>query len=86
MFVTPEILDEINPADLIEFGLIPEMVGRLPVAAAMRPLDEEAMLKILTDPKNALTKQYIKMLEMEGVQLTFEPQALKEAVKLASEK
>jgi ATP-dependent Clp protease ATP-binding subunit ClpX len=81
-----EILDEVIPADLIEFGLIPEMVGRLPVAAALRPLDEEAMMKILTKPKNALTKQYAKLLEMEGVRLTFEPRALKEAVKLATQK
>ncbi len=55
-----EILDHVIPADLIEYGLIPEMVGRLPVVAPLRPLDEAAMLSILTEPKNALTKQYMQ--------------------------
>jgi ATP-dependent Clp protease ATP-binding subunit ClpX len=78
-----EILDHVIPADLIEYGLIPEMVGRLPVSASLRPLDREAMLSILTKPKNALTKQYMKMLELEGIKLTFEPAALDAAVKIA---
>jgi len=78
-----EILDQVIPADLIEYGLIPEMVGRLPVSASLRPLDREAMLSILTKPKNALTKQYAKMLELEGIKLTFEPAALDAAVKIA---
>jgi ATP-dependent Clp protease ATP-binding subunit ClpX len=78
-----EILDHVIPADLIEYGLIPEMVGRLPVAAALRPLDREAMLSILTKPRNALTKQFAKMLEMEDVRLTFEPAALDAAVEIA---
>ena len=80
------ILDLVMPADLIEFGLIPEMVGRLPVAAALRPLDAEALLSILTQPKNALTKQYAKLLEMENVKLTFEPAALEAAVAIATER
>lgn len=80
-----EILDHVTPADLIEYGLIPEMVGRLPVTAGLRPLDKEAMLNILTRPKNALTKQYAKLLEMENVRLTFEPSALEAAVKIAME-
>ena len=83
---TGEILDFVTPADLIEYGLIPELVGRLPVTAALRPLNEAAMLSILTEPKNALTKQYTKLMELEGVQLTFEPTALKAAVKVASER
>jgi ATP-dependent Clp protease ATP-binding subunit ClpX len=78
-----EILDHVTPSDLIEYGLIPEMVGRLPVAAALRPLDEEAMLSILTKPKNALVKQYARLLELDGVELTFEPAALEAAVKIA---
>ncbi len=78
-----EILDHVIPSDLIEYGLIPEMVGRLPVSASLRPLDREAMLSILTKPKNALTKQYGKMLELEGIKLTFEPAALDAAVQVA---
>jgi len=82
----PEILDQIIPADLIEYGLIPEMVGRLPVTAALRPLDRVALLAILTQPKNALTKQYVRLLEMDGVKLTFEPEALDAAVEIAAKR
>jgi ATP-dependent Clp protease ATP-binding subunit ClpX len=78
-----EILDHVIPSDLIEYGLIPEMVGRLPVSASLRPLDREAMLSILTKPRNALTKQFAKMLELEDIKLTFEPAALDAAVKIA---
>ena len=78
-----EILDHVIPADLIEYGLIPEMVGRLPVTASLRPLDREALLSILTKPKNALSKQYAKMLQLEDVKLTFEPAALDAAVQIA---
>ena len=81
-----EILEHVTPADMIAYGLIPELVGRLPVTAALQPLDEEAMLTILTEPKNALTKQYTKLLEMEDVKLTFEPEALKAAVTIATER
>ncbi len=81
-----EALDYVMPADLIEYGLIPEMVGRLPVTAGLRPLDKEAMLSILTRPKNALTKQYTKLLELENVKLTFEPAALDAAVTIAMER
>lgn len=81
-----EILDHVVPADLIEFGLIPELVGRLPVVAPLRPLDAAAMMNILTEPKNALTKQYLRLMEMEGVKLRFEPEALQAAVKIAMEK
>lgn len=81
-----EILDHVIPADLIEYGLIPELVGRLPVVAGLRPLDEAAMLNILTEPKNALTKQYARLMELEGVALRFEPEALQAAVHVAKEK
>jgi ATP-dependent Clp protease ATP-binding subunit ClpX len=81
-----EIYKHVIPADLIEYGLIPELVGRLPVVAPLGPLDEVAMLSILTEPRNALTKQYIRMMELEGVKLRFEPDALRAAVKIAREK
>jgi ATP-dependent Clp protease ATP-binding subunit ClpX len=83
---SPDILDHVLPADMIEYGLIPELVGRLPVTAALQPLDEQALISILTEPKNALTKQYSRLLEMEGVKLHFEPAALKAAVKLAQKR
>ncbi|MBU0985336.1 MAG: ATP-dependent Clp protease ATP-binding subunit ClpX [candidate division Zixibacteria bacterium] len=81
-----DIFDHVMPADLIAYGLIPELVGRVPVNAPLRQLDEEALLSILTEPKNALTKQYAKMLELEDVKLSFEPEALKAAVKIAGER
>ena len=80
---TADIFDHVTPADLIEYGLIPEMVGRLPVTASLHALDEEALLSILTHPKNALTKQYARLLELDGVTIRFEPEALKAAAKLA---
>jgi ATP-dependent Clp protease ATP-binding subunit ClpX len=81
-----EILKHVIPADLIEYGLIPEMVGRLPIVATLQPLDEAAMLSILTEPRNALTKQYARLLELEGVKVQFEPEALHAAVRIAREK
>jgi ATP-dependent Clp protease ATP-binding subunit ClpX len=81
-----EIYDHVLPSDLIEFGLIPELVGRLPVATALRPLDEAALLSILTKPKNALTKQYAKLMKMEGIKLRFEKGALKATVKIAQDR
>ncbi len=80
---SPDLFEHVIPADLMQYGLIPEMVGRLPVTAPLRALDEAAMLSILTEPRNALTKQYIKLMEMEGVKLTFEENALRAAVKVA---
>jgi ATP-dependent Clp protease ATP-binding subunit ClpX len=65
------VLREVEPEDLIKFGLIPEFVGRLPVVAALEGLDEAALIQILTEPKNALTKQYQKLFAMEGVELEF---------------
>ncbi len=81
-----EIFQHVMPADLMNYGLIPELVGRLPVTAALQALDEQALLSILTEPKNALTKQYVRLMEMEGVKLSFEPKALKAAVKVAQER
>lgn len=72
-----ELLKEIIPTDLQKFGLIPELIGRLPVLVTLNPLDEEAMIHILTEPKNALVKQYQKMLSMDDVKLTFTDDALK---------
>ena len=71
-----KILAEVEPEDLIKFGLIPEFVGRLPVVATLEELDEAALVTILTDPKNAITKQFKKLFEMEGVELEFRPDAL----------
>ncbi len=73
---TGEILREIEPDDLLKFGLIPEFVGRLPVLATLEDLDEPALITILTEPKNALVKQYQRMFEMENVKLTFPQEAL----------
>jgi ATP-dependent Clp protease ATP-binding subunit ClpX len=68
---------EVEPDDLLRFGLIPELVGRLPVTVALEALDQEALVRILIEPKNALTKQYRKLFEMENVGLTFDPDALR---------
>jgi ATP-dependent Clp protease ATP-binding subunit ClpX len=72
-----EILIEVEPEDLIKYGLIPEFVGRLPVVATLEELDEDALIEILVEPKNALTKQYQKLFEMEGVELEFREDALR---------
>ncbi|MCI5615022.1 MAG: ATP-dependent Clp protease ATP-binding subunit ClpX, partial [Clostridia bacterium] len=71
-----ELLKKAEPHDVLKFGLIPELVGRLPVMVTLDPLDREALLKILTEPKNALTKQYAKLMEYDGVELKFEREAL----------
>src|SRR5256712_9563932 len=73
-----ELLGKVTSDDLIEFGMIPEFVGRLPVIAPLDPLDEEALVRILTEPRNALVRQYQKLFEMEGAELEFNPQALRE--------
>lgn len=72
------ILRQVEPEDLLKFGLIPEFIGRLPVMVSLELLDRDALIQILTQPKNALTKQYQKLLEMDGVNLTFEQGALEE--------
>ncbi|HHJ52332.1 MAG TPA: ATP-dependent Clp protease ATP-binding subunit ClpX [Caldithrix abyssi] len=78
-----ELYARVEPEDLLEYGLIPELIGRLPVIGALSELDEEALLTILTTPKNALVKQYKKLMEMEGVELKFEEKALQEVVRIA---
>ena len=80
------LLSQVEPDDLLKFGLIPEFVGRLPVAATLDPLDESALLNILSQPKNALVKQYQKLLAIEGVELEFEESALKTIVDKAMER
>ena len=74
------------PQDLLKFGLIPEFVGRLPIIATLRELDREALINIVTKPKNALTKQYKKLLELDGVELEFEKEALDAIVEKAIER
>ncbi|MCX7948462.1 MAG: AAA family ATPase, partial [candidate division WOR-3 bacterium] len=81
-----EYLPLIEPDDLLKFGLIPEFIGRLPVIAPLHSLDERALMNILTQPKNALVKQYQKLFMIEGVELEFEEDALKAVVKKAIER
>ena len=78
-----ESLKQLEPEDLLKFGLIPEFVGRLPVIATLMDLDEDALVTILTEPKNALVKQYQKLFDIEGVDLTFTPEALRAIAKRA---
>ncbi|MGE8355856.1 MAG: ATP-dependent Clp protease ATP-binding subunit ClpX [Microvirgula sp.] len=78
-----ELLRETEPEDLIKFGLIPEFIGRLPVVALLEPLDEEALMTILTEPKNALAKQYRKLFSMEGVELEIRPSAMRSIARQA---
>lgn len=77
------LFENVLPEDLVKFGLIPELIGRLPIITALHGLDEEAMIKILTEPKNSLVKQYQKYFEMENVELVFEKDAIEEIAKLA---
>ena len=74
---TKHLFGHVEPDDLLRFGLIPELVGRLPVAVPLEALDEEALVKILKEPRNALTKQYAKLFELEDVKISFEESALK---------
>ena len=80
-----DMMRYIAPQDLRSFGLIPEIVGRLPILTSLRPLDRETLRNILTEPKNSLVKQYIRLMEMDGVKLTFEPEALDYIVDTAVE-
>ena len=77
---------ELEPEDLLKFGLIPEFVGRLPVLATLEDLDEDALVTILTEPKNALVKQYQRLFEIEDTQLTFTDDALSSIAKRAIER
>ena len=72
-----EVIADVEPEDLIKYGLIPEFIGRLPVVTTLEELDEEALIKILTEPKNAITKQYQKMFEIEGCEIEFREDSLK---------
>ncbi len=81
--MTGELLKELEPEDLLKYGLIPEFVGRVPVLATLEDLDEDALVEILTEPKNALMKQYQRLFEMEDVQLTFTEDALRGIAKKA---
>ena len=81
-----ELLHDVEPEDLIRFGLIPEFVGRMPVVAMLEELDEDALVRILLEPKNALTKQYKKLFEMEGVDLEFRDNALRAVATKAMER
>ncbi len=79
-------LKEITPHDLVKYGLIPELVGRLPVITTLEDLDEDALVKVLTQPKNAVLKQYKKLLGLDGVDLEFEPEALRMVARKAIER
>jgi ATP-dependent Clp protease ATP-binding subunit ClpX len=81
-----ELLGKVTSDDLIEFGMIPEFIGRLPVLAPLDPLDEDALMRILTEPKNALVRQYQKLFEMEGAELEFDASALREIARRAKER
>jgi len=81
-----EILSDVEPEDLIHYGLIPEFVGRLPVVATLEELDEDALIRILTEPKNAITKQYYKLFDMEGVEIEFREDALRAVARKAMER
>jgi len=81
--VASEFIKQVEPQDLIKFGLIPEFIGRLPIIAVLEELDESALIQILTEPKNALTKQYRKLFDIENVEIEFRKTALKEIAKRA---
>ena len=81
-----ELFKEVQPEDLIKYGFIPELVGRLPVVSAIDHLDEAALMRVLIEPKNSLLKQYKKLFKMEGIELEFRKEALKEVINLAMER
>ena len=83
---TAEVLQNVEPEDLLKFGLIPEFIGRLPVIVALHPLKEEALIRILSEPKNALIRQYQKLLGMDNVELVFEKKAVSAIAKKAIER
>ena len=84
-FSNDEYLSEVLPVDLIQYGFIPELIGRLPVVSTLNSLDEESMLKILTEPRNSLVDQYKKLFKMEKIDLAFRREALLEIIRLALE-
>ena len=81
--VSYEMLADVKPQDLTKYGLIPEFVGRVPIVVSLHPLNEEALVKILTQPKNAIIKQYQKLIALDGVKLTVEPAAVREIANTA---
>ncbi|MBR2662038.1 MAG: ATP-dependent Clp protease ATP-binding subunit ClpX [Clostridia bacterium] len=81
-----DALKDVRPEDLTKYGLIPEFVGRLPIVVTLEGLDEEALIRILTEPKNALCKQYEALLDMDGIRLTFEEEAIRSIAKQAIER
>ena len=81
-----ELFKQVEPEDLIKFGLIPELIGRLPVIATLEELDEEALMQILTEPKNAIVKQYQYLFEMEDAELSFTEAGLKAIAHKAMER
>ncbi|MCS7259346.1 MAG: ATP-dependent Clp protease ATP-binding subunit ClpX, partial [Anaerolineae bacterium] len=82
---TAALLRQVIPDDLMRYGLIPEFVGRLPVTVVVDPLDRDALVRVLTEPRNALVKQYQRLFEMDGVTLEFTPEALVTAASKAYE-
>ena len=80
------MLPKVNVEDVLEFGLIPELVGRLPICASLSPLDEESLVRVLTEPRNALTRQYESLFEMEGCTLEFTEKALRAIAPRAQKK
>ena len=78
-----DLMKQIEPNDLVKFGLIPELIGRIPMVAVVEPLDEETLIAILTEPQNALVKQYQKLLRMDNVRLDFEEEAVRAIAKEA---
>ena len=81
-----KVFEEILPQDLLKFGIIPEFIGRLPIIATLKELDKQALIQITTEPKNALVKQYKKLLELDDVDLEFEEDALRAIAKKAIER
>jgi ATP-dependent Clp protease ATP-binding subunit ClpX len=81
-----KLLPQVTSDDILEFGLIPELVGRLPVISALTPLDSEALVRVLTEPKNALVKQYQRLFSMENADLQFTEEALRTIAAKAQEK
>ncbi|MDE7400801.1 MAG: AAA family ATPase, partial [Clostridia bacterium] len=80
---TYKALEDVKPQDLTKFGLIPEFVGRVPIVVALHPLDETALVNILTEPRNAIIKQYQKLMALDGVKLTVEDEAVREIARTA---
>jgi ATP-dependent Clp protease ATP-binding subunit ClpX len=84
--VNASVFEHVQPEDLQKFGIIPELIGRIPIVAPLRDLDEAALVQILTEPKNAITKQFQKLMLMDGITLHYEPEALKLVAKIAAKR